>query len=75
MPKQEVMPSGSALPDKEENAEDKGGEKLLGKFDTPEDLAKGYTELETLLDKQGGEVGELRKQVTELSKPADKPAK
>ena len=74
MPKQEVMPSGSALPNKEDNVDDKGGEKLLGKFDTPEDLAKGYTELETLLDKQGGEVGDLRKQVTELSKTAEKPA-
>lgn len=71
MPEQKVMPSGSALPKKEDNAGkdegDKGGDKLLGKFDTPEDLAKGYTELETLLNKQGTEVGDLRKQNAELS--------
>jgi len=71
MPKPNVMPSGSALP-QVDNTGDAGKsepvEKILGKFDTPEDLAAAYTNLEGLLDKQGGEVGQLRQQITDLSK-------
>ncbi len=34
---------------------------LAGKFKTPEDLGKGYEELQAVLDRQGSELGELRK--------------
>ena len=73
MPEPNVMPAGSALPEKkEDNAGASAGkdEKILGKFDTTEDLAAGYTQLETLLDKQGKEVGDLRTQNSELTKSA-----
>src|SRR5574343_962874 len=73
---QRVMPAGSMPPKDEEpqgqaataastqSAEQKTAQEhlLLGKFKSPDDLAKAYSELEKRFGQQSGEVGELRKQ-------------
>ena len=73
---QRVMPAGSMPPKDEEpqgqaattastqSAEQQAAQEqlLLGKFKSPDDLAKAYSELEKRFGQQSGEVGELRKQ-------------
>lgn len=80
MSKQEVMPAGSQSPNanKEETVPPAGetpksgnddkdvAGKLLGKFESPEDLAKSYAELETTLGRQKSEIGDLRKKLQEV---------
>lgn len=74
MSKQDVMPAGSQSPNAnkaEEQTEQPEGtqgepkptEKLLGKFESPEEMAKSYTDLEKTMGRQKSELGDLRKQV------------
>lgn len=80
----EKMPAGSMSPnantDEEQTSEQggQGGAKdegiILGKFETPEALAESYQNLEKTLGSQKSELGALRNQVAQLSKPVeDKP--
>ena len=75
MSKQETMPAGSR-PQSESSEttetkadtkqeETKPTEKLLGKFESPEEMAKSYTDLEQALGRQKSELGDLRKQVAQ----------
>ena len=78
MAKQEVMPAGSKSPNADKATEQtetkadtskqddtKPAEKLLGKFESPEELAKSYTELEQLAGRQKSELGDLRTKVAQ----------
>jgi len=53
-----------AAPEAPQSAEQQAAQEqlLLGKFKSPDDLAKAYAELEKRFGQQSGEVGELRKQ-------------
>jgi len=53
------QPEAESQPEPEAAAEDE--EKILGKFKSPDDLAKSYTELEDKLNEQGAELGHLRR--------------
>lgn len=79
----DAIPSGSKAPgegDKEvpsgknqeqDNNTGNAGEdgKILGKFKTPEDLAKAYADLEAKMSKQSNEIGKLRKLTEQSQKP------
>ncbi len=75
MAKQDVIPAGSQPP-QEETTETKADnisdnatepEKLLGKFNSPEEMATSYKELEDTLGRQGSELGNLRKQMEAMN--------
>lgn len=52
----------------EETEEEVGeGEMILGKFKSPDDLAKSYESLSAKLDEQGAELGELRQMRQQLT--------
>ena len=71
MEKQDVIPAGSQplkdeettveTPPEPEAAPEPEG-KLLGKFESPEDMAAGYSELEKVLGRQSAELSQLRQQ-------------
>lgn len=75
----DAIPSGSKAPGqdneepqgKNQEPDNKGKEgadgKILGKFETPEDLEKAYSDLENKMSQQANEIGKLRKQAKETS--------
>lgn len=76
----DAIPSGSKAPGQGKEEEPKGnnpeqdtkgkeGEEgtILGKFKTPEDLERAYTELENKMSQQTNEIGQLRKQAKDAS--------
>ena len=56
----EVMPAGAIPPEQKPEPEPEP-EKILGKFNAPEEVYSAYSELEKKLGEQGGEVGSLKK--------------
>lgn len=75
MTKQDVIPAGSqplqveTTETKADNTTDNATkpEKLLGKFNSPEEMATSYKELEDTLGRQGSELGSLRKQMEAMN--------
>jgi len=71
----DAIPAGSQPPQEEitetkaDNTSDnaKESEKLLGKFNSPEEMAASYKELEGTLGRQGSELSNLRKQVEAMN--------
>lgn len=55
----DVMPAGAMPPEPEPEVEEKP-EPILGKFNSPEDLATAYTALEKKIGEQGNELGSMK---------------
>jgi hypothetical protein len=57
----DVMPAGAEPPEtKEEPVQEDKQEPILGKFNSPDELATAYTELEKKLGEQGTELGSMK---------------
>lgn len=69
-PPKEEIPEGTTDNKPDNKPDDTVSEKLLGKFNSPEEMATSYKELEDTLGRQGTELGSLRKQIGAMS--ADK---